>query len=135
MNDADRDLLYFRNKKGRYAPGGKWENATQPMEGGTAAAGYVPKAAKITSRPQAAAYRSHTGAVIEQCREMLEPGGMETDTIPYAPPRMQSDPFDGSAKAKAGALEAEPIIQDTEAEEPEYTPIGCFIEGEPAPVR
>jgi hypothetical protein len=125
MNDAERDFLMWKNKRGRYAPGGKLADATRPLEGGTAAAGYVPKAGKVTSRPQAA-YRSHNGAP-----EPIE----ALDTMPYAPPRMQADPFDGSAKAKAGALEPEmpePIAQDAEAPEDAYTPIACYLEGSPA---
>lgn len=132
MNDAERDLLYFRNQKGRYAPGGKYHGATRPMEGGTAAAGYVPRAGKLTSRPQAM-YRSHNGAVVSHNREPM-PEALETDAIQFSPPRMQADPFDGSAKAKAGALEPEmpePIAQDAEAQDA-FTPIACFIEGEPA---
>jgi len=128
MNDAERDFLMWKNQKGRYAPAGKWADATRPMEGGTAAAGYVPKAGKVTSRPQAM-YRSHNGAVVSS----VEPEALGTDAIQFSPPQMQADPFD----KKAGALETEmpePIIQDAEAQDA-YTPIACFVEGEPAPVR
>ena len=124
MNDAERDFLMWKNQKGRYAPGGKYHGATRPMEGGTAAAGYVPQAARVANRPQAM-YRAD-GA----------PEALETDAIQFSPPQMQADPFDKSAKAKkAGALEVEqePIIQDTEAQDA-YTPIARFIEGEPVPV-
>lgn len=124
MNDAERDFLMWKNKKGRYAPGGKWADATHPMEGGTAAAGYVPQAARVVSRPQAM-YRNHSGA----------PEALETDAIQFSPPRMQADPFDKSAKAKkAGALETEmpeTIAQDAEAQDV-FTPIACYLEGSPA---
>jgi len=129
MTEAIKDFYFWKNGKGRYAPGGKYHKATRPMEGGTTAPGYVPKAGYVT-RPQAV-------AIMNQNREAPEP--MEADTMPYAPPQMQADPFDKSAKAKkAGALETEmpePIIQDAEAPEDVYTSICLFKEGEPAPVR
>lgn len=106
MTEQDKDRIFFRFQKGHYAPGGKWENATQPM------------------------YRSHNGAVVSSA----EPEGVGNDTIQFSPPRMQADPFDGSAKAKAGGaleVEQEPMIQSAEAEDA-YTPIACFVEGEPA---
>ena len=100
MTELEKDRIFFRFQKGHYAPGGKWENATQPMGAG-----------KLTSRP-------------------VEPEGIKQG---YTPIQMVADPFDGSAKAKAGALEVEqePMIQNAEAQDV-YTPIGCFIEGEPA---
>lgn len=101
MTELEKDRIFFRFQKGHYAPGGKWENATQPMGAG-----------KLTSRP-------------------VEPEGVEPE---YTPIQMVADPFDKSAKARAGALEPEmpePIIQDTEARDV-YTPISRFIEGEPA---
>jgi len=121
----------WKNGKGRYSEGSRHYGAKAPQEGGVLAPEYMASAA---SRPQAAAYRSHNGAVIEQSRE---PEGMENNTIQFSPPQMMADPFDKSAKAKAGAIETEmpePIARDTEAQDV-YTPIGCFVEGEPAPVR
>jgi hypothetical protein len=123
-NNNTRDYLLWKHARGRYSEGGRHYGAKAPQEGGVLAPEYMASAA---SRPQAAAYRSHNGAVIEQSREP------EAEGIQFSPPRMISDPFDGS-KAKAGALEPEPIIQNAEAQDV-YTPIGCFIEGEPAPVR
>ena len=122
MTEQDRDYLLWKNGKGRYSEGGKHYGAKAPQEGGVLAPEYMASAA---SRPQAAAYR------IEQSREM--PEALGTDAIQFSPPRMQADPFDGSAKAKAGALEVEqePMIQSAEAEDA-YTPIACFVEGEPA---
>jgi hypothetical protein len=124
MTEQDRDYLMWKNGKGRYSEGGKHYGAKAPQEGGVLAPEYMASAA---SRPQAM-YRSHNGAVVSSA-EPIE----SLDTPPYAPPRMISDPFDKSAKAKAGALEVEqePIIQDAEAQDA-FTPIACFIEGEPA---
>jgi len=102
MNELEKDRIFFRFQKGHYAPGGKWENATQPMGAG-----------KVTSRPQAM-YRNHS--VVSSA----EPE--------YTPMQMVADPFDGSVRAKAGALEVEmpePIAQDAEAQNV-YTPPFMF---------
>lgn len=125
MTEAEKDLLYFRNHKGRYAPGGKWAGATRPMEGGTAAAGYIPKAAGTASRPQASAFRSHSGAVVSRA----EPEALEADTMPYAPPRMAPDPFDKSIDKKADDVILETPVMELETQDSVYTPIATFIPG------
>ena len=119
MNEQDRDYLMWKNARGRYAPGQKHHGAKAPQEGGILSPEYRASAGNKNAR---AMYRNHSGAVVSSA----EPE--------YTPIQMVADPFDGSAKARAGALEAEPIIQDAEAQDA-FTPIGCFIEGEPAPVR
>ena len=105
MTDAERDALFFSHKKGRYGPGGKWENATRPMEGGTAAA-------VNASRPQA--------AVIEQSRKLMpEPEALEADTMPYCPPRMERIPGESKNapdEAQAESWENFPEMETTEAE-------------------
>lgn len=113
MTDTEKDALFFRHKKGRYGPGGKWENATRPMEGGTAAAGYIPKATGTASRPQASAFCSHNGAEPVKAEPITEP---EADTMPYAPPRMERIPAETAPdelEQVQGFPEMEP---ETEAE-------------------
>jgi len=123
MTDAERDALFFRHKKGRYGPGGKWENATRPMEGGTAVA-------VNASRPQAAAYRPHNGAVIEQSRELMpEPIPQAEAMMPYCPPRMQAIPGE-SKNAQAESWEGFPEMETTEAEP--VTAAMIFIDQRPA---
>ena len=122
MTDNTRDYLLWKHARGRYSEGSRHYGAKAPREGGILSPEYRASTGGKSAR---AMYRNHSG----------EP--LEADTMPYAPPQMQADPFDGGAKAKAGALEPEmpePIIQNAEAQDV-YTPIGCFIEGEPAPVR
>ena len=98
MTDAERDALFFRHKKGRYGPGGKWENATRPMEGGTAAA-------VNASRPQAAAYRPHNDTEPVKAEPIPQAEAM----MPYCPPRMQAIPGkNAQAESWEGFPEMEP---------------------------
>lgn len=117
MTDNTRDYLMWKNARGRYSEGGRHYGAKAPKEGGVLAPEYR---ASTGGKNAQAMYRNYSGAVVSQSREQE-----------YTPIQMVTDPFDGSAKAKAGALEVEPMVQNAEALDT-YTPIGCFIEGEPA---
>ena len=106
MTDSEKDALFFRHKKGRYGPGGKWENATRPMEGGTAVA-------VNASRPQAAAYRPHNDTEPVKAEPIPQAEAM----TPYAPPRMQAIP--GESKNAPDDTEA---VQGFPEMEPETDP-------------
>ncbi len=128
MTDNTRDYLLWKHARGRYGEGGRHCGAKAPREGGILSPEY--RATNAGNKNAQAMYRSHNGAVVSSA----EPEGMEPE---YTPIQMVADPFDKGAKAKAGALEPEmpePIIQNAEAQDV-YTPIACFVEGEPAPVR
>lgn len=129
MTDNTRDYLMWKNARGRYAVGQKHHGAKAPKEGGVLAPEYR-AAAGTASRPQAAAYRSHNGAVIEQSRELMpEPEALEADTMPYAPPRMAPDPFDKSIVKKADDAILETPVMELETQDTVYTPIALIPAG------
>lgn len=120
MTDAEKDALFFRHKKGRYAPGGCWEGAMRPM--GTGA---------NTTTPQTSASRPHNGAVIEN-REPVkaEPIPEPEAMTPYSPPRMERIPGE-NAPDELEQVQDFPVM-DAEAE-PEPAPAGMiFIDQRPA---
>ena len=119
MTDAERDALFFRHKKGRYGPGGKWENATRPMEGGTAVA-------VNASRPQA--------AVIEQSRELMpEPIPQAEAMTPYAPPRMERIPGESKNAPDDPQAESWENFPEMETTEPEPAPaVMIYVDQRPA---
>ncbi len=117
--NAERDFLMWKNGKGRYSEGGRHYRAKAPREGGILSPEYRASAGNKNAQ---AMYRNHS----------MEPEGMEPE---HTPIQMVADPFDKSAKAKAGALEPEmpePMMQNAEAPEDAYTPIACYLEGSPA---
>lgn len=109
MTDTERDALFFKHHKGRYAPGGCWEGAMRPM--GTGA---------NTTMPQTSASRPRNGAAIEQSRELIpEPEALEADTMPYAPPRMQAIPGESeNAPDEAQAVQDFPEMKPEAEAEP-----------------
>ena len=121
MTDAERDALFFRHKKGRYGPGGKWENATRPMEGGTAVA-------VNASRPQASAFRSHNDTEPVKAEPIPQAEAM----MPYCPPRMQAIPGESKKNAPddTEAVQGFPEMETTEAEP--VTAAMIFIDQRPA---
>lgn len=90
MDSKERDEIFFRNKKGRYAPGGKWEHATRPMEGGSAGARGAVQVPAIPSRPLGMNW-GDSRAQLPQVEpiEPVEP----VESVGYAPISMRRDPF------------------------------------------
>ena len=119
MTDAERDALFFRHKKGRYGPGGKWENATRPMEGGTAAA-------VNASRTQAAAYRPHNDTEPVKAEPIPQAEAM----TPYSPPRME--PIPGENAPDDPQAESWEGFPEMDAEAEPVTAAMIFIDQRPA---
>jgi len=122
MTDAERDALFFKHHKGRYAPGGCWENATRPMEGGT------------VTRQQASASRPHNGAVIENREPVKAEPITEPEVMPYCPPRMERIPGESKNapdEAQAESWENFPEMEDLPQGEP-VTAEMIFIDQRPA---
>lgn len=122
MTDIERDEIFFRNKKGRYAPGGPYEHATRPMEGGSAGARGAVQVPAIPSRP--------LGMNWVDNRAQL-PGNVEpiekVDAVGYAQITMTRDPFVNGYKD--AALDDTPVMS-APIQAPEdvlYTPAGMIF--------
>lgn len=118
MTEQDRDYLMWKNGKGRYSEGGKYHGAKAPQEGGVLSPEY--RATNAGNKTAQAMYRNHSGAVVSNA----EPEGLETDTIPYAPPRMERIVGESKdAPEPSTVMDFEPMA---EAPDDVYTPLFMF---------
>lgn len=122
MTDAERDALFFKHHKGRYAPGGCWEGATRPMEGGTTVA-------VNASRPQAAAYRPHNDTEPVKAEPIPQAEAM----MPYCPPRMEPIPGESKNAPDDPQAESWENFPEMETTEPEPAPaVMIYVDQRPA---
>ena len=123
MTYNTRDYLMWKNGKGRYSEGGKHFGSVVPKEGGALSPEY--RATNAGYKNAQAMFRNHSGVVVGQSREPLE-----ADAMPYAPPRMERIAGESKdAPEPSTVMDFEPMA---EAPENVFTPISCYVEGEPA---